>query len=759
MKRWIKYFIFFFFTSPQFAQLAKIHGYVKDEKNKAMEGVQVGIQNTSIGKTTDKNGYYEIIVPTDTTVIIYFSFLGYETHQSSFNLKPGEVRAYHVTLKEISRLLPTALITDHFDNARGIQKMNPREVQLLPGSQNIDQLIRIVGLGVSSGNELSSGYSVRGGNFDENLVYVNEFEVYRPFLLSEGQQEGLSIVNPQLIQSIIFSSGGFEPQYGDKMSSVLDIRYRKPTDKKFNIDVSLLGSNISGEGTLAKGLLTFIGGIRYKTTRYLLKALDTRGDYKPFFFDIQGQSTYQLSEKNELSWFTYASYNQYKFIPTTRKTTYGTINEAYQLTMYFDGQEKDLFSTFLTGFKWYHLVNPQTTLKYLISFTHTHEEENQDIMGQYWLGLLESDLGSDQFGNVAENLGIGTHWKYGRNRLNMKLLTIEHKGNHSFKKDFNLLWGAKFQYENVYDHIWKWYYIDSSGFSLPHPPDSVGYTNPQIQPYTLFELYETSISSHQMQSLRFSTYMQGERKLMFSSFSMYSVGGIRQTYWTYNSELLLSPRISISIQPHKRKNETYRFALGWYQQPPMYKELRDNRGNVYPEVKAQKSIHIVAGFNKTDTFWNRPFKMIGEVYYKWLYHLIPYYQDNISIEYIPQEKSKGYAIGLDFKIFGQFVPEVDSWFSLGILQTKEDIIGDYYYVYYNAAGERIIPGITVDQVAVDSERVEPRFIPRPTDRLVTVNIFFQDYMPRNPQFKMHLNLVFASGLPFGPPNTCLLYTS
>jgi len=753
MNRFIKALLIAFFAISVYSQVAKIKGIVLSDHNHPLEGVNISILNSTIGTSSSKDGSFEIYIPADTNIIISFSSIGYETEFDTIKLKPGELKTLTIKLKEKKILLPTTVISSNADFARGITRLNPRKLQLMPNFNNIEQLIKLAGMGISSSNELSSSYSVRGGNFDENLVYINEFEVYRPFLISEGQQEGLPVINSQLIQSIDFSSGGFEAQYGDKMSSVLDIRYRKPQENQCKIDASLIGSNVAFETVSPRGLFTTLTGIRYKTTQYLLKTLDTQGDYKPFFVDAQTQLTYQLNEKWDVLAFGYLSLNKYQFIPHTRKTSFGTINEAYQLTIYFDGQERDLFKTWLAGLKFNQFVSKNLWLKYIFTLTQTHEEENYDIMGQYWLGQLETDPGSDQYGNVAQNLGIGTHWKYARNSIRFWVANAEHKGKLNLNNNYILLWGVKSQMELVKDKLWQWYYIDSAGFSLPHPADSVGYSHPELQPYQYLNLYETNISSVLLQSTRYTSFLQLEKKISLPSYEIYMIGGMREHYWTVNKQLVWSPRFSASFRPKKRKDESYRVAFGWYHQPPMYRELRDPQGKLYLSTKAQRAIHIVAGVDKIDTFWNRPFKIMSEAYYKKLDHLIPFYQDNVNIQYLPDQSSHGYAIGVDFKMFGQFVPDVDSWFSFSLMQTKEDIFGDYYYKYYNAEGEEIIPGITADQIAVDSVKIEPGYIPRPTDRRVSVNLFFQDYMPNNPKFKMHMNLVFATGLPFGPPNS------
>lgn len=730
---------------------AVVYGKVSDDRNRPLELVNISMMGVPGGTTSDSQGKYELAIPADSTVIVAFSILGYAIEFDTLKIARGQRVELNVSLTDKSFILGPVDVTANFDRAGGIIRLDPRTSALLPTPGGIETLVKLIGMGVSSGNELSSTYSVRGGNFDENIVYANDIEIYRPFLIRSGQQEGLSFLNSSLVNSVSFSSGGFEARYGDKMSSVLDVQYKRPDSLCGDAQVSMLGANVHVEGTGPKGLMTFLSGFRYKSTQYLLNAMETKGEYKPSFLDWQNYFTWKLSETSELSVLGYMSSNRYNLVPETRETTYGTVNQAYRLTIYFDGSETDKFTTFLGGLKFQQSPRKGLLLKYIVSAYSSLEDETYDIQGQYWIGLLESDMGSDEYGEVAENLGVGTYLDHARNYLDTRVISAEHKGLLE-KENYYLQWGVKAQNEQISDKIWQWNYIDSSGYSLPHGTDSVGYTIPSAQDYQNLEISDVLISRLSLNSMRYSGFVQNGWEWHSDSIRYNVIGGIRASYWDVNKDLIVSPRAAISMKPNWKEDYLFRFATGWYQQPPFYRELRDMEGNLHTDLKAQKSIHFVAGFEHTDSMWNRPFRMVGEVYYKALSDLIPYVVDNVHIRYLPEYRSHGYAVGVDFKMNGQFVPDAESWVSVSIMQTREDIEGDYYYIYYNSDGDTIRPN-TINNIAVDSLRIEPGYIPRPTDQRVNVSLFFQDYLPKNPSYKMHLSLVFGTKLPFGPPDS------
>lgn len=750
IKRLTFFLCIFCFSVAVFAQsTALVSGVIRDDRGKPLELVNVAVMGTPGGTASDNRGHYQISVPAGKQIILAFSMLSYATVFDTLNLNAGVTYERDVVLTDRAINLAVTNITARFDQAGGIIRMNPKTSELLPSYGGIETLVKLLGLGISSGNELSSTYSVRGGNFDENLVYANDFEIYRPFLVRSGQQEGLSFLNSSLVNSVSFSSGGFEARYGDKLSSVLDVQYKRPDSLRGDVQMSLLGAAFHIEGTSKHNLMSFLSGFRYKSSQYVLNAMETKGEYKPSFLDWQNYITWRINETLELSALGYFSSNRYNLVPETRETSYGTINQAMRLTIYFDGQEADRFTTFLGGFRLQHNPRKELLLKYIVSGYSSLEDETYDIQGQYWIGLLDTDLGSDQYGEVAENLGVGTFIDHARNYLDVQMLSAEHKGLWE-KAAWYLQWGAKVQKEIINDKIWQWNYIDSSGFSLPHVSDSVGYTDPSQQPYQQLEISDVIISQLSLNSMRYSGFLQGGWEWQRDSVRYNAIGGVRASYWDVNQQLVVSPRVALGITPDWKRKYSFRLATGFYQQPPFYRELRDMQGVLHTDVKAQKSIHFVAGFEHTDSLWQRPFRVVGELYYKKLSNMIPYVVDNVRIRYLPDLKSNGYAVGLDFKMNGQFVPDAESWVSVSIMQTREDIEDDYYYEYYDADGNIVA---STDITVADSARFEPGYIPRPADQRVNVSLFFQDYLPKNPTYKMHLSLVFGTGLPFGPPDS------
>ena len=731
---------------------ASIYGNVIDDNGKALELVNVAVMGFPGGAVTDEKGFYNLSIPSDTTIIVAYSILSYRIEFDTLFLAAGEKLERNMTLTNKAIILNVVEVRDRYDMAGGIIRLDPRKTKLLPTYGGLETLVKLIGMGVSSGNELSSTYSVRGGNFDENLVYANDIEIYRPFLIRSGQQEGLSFLNSDLVSSVSFSSGGFEPRYGDKMSSVLDVQYKRPDSLRGHAHISLLGANAHIEGIGKNGLFTYLSGVRYKTNQYVLNAMDTKGEFKPSFMDFQTYLSWQLTETSELNILGYYSSNKYNLVPETRETSYGTINQAYRLTIYFDGLESDKFTTVLGGIRYVHRPDSNLMLKYIVSAYSSLEDEMYDIQGQYWIGLLENNMGDETFGDVAENLGVGTFLDHARNLLDIHVVSAEHKGLYDNGRYF-LQWGAKAQYESINDNIWEWNYIDSSGFSLPHVTDSVGYIDPSAQAYEYLNLSNALMSQLSLSSMRYSSFIQNGWEWMIDSTRLNLIGGFRATYWDVNKEFLFSPRLSVSIMPNWDRKFLFRLASGYYQQPPFYRELRDLSGNLRLDVKAQKSIHFLAGMEYDFEAWERPFRLVAEAYYKNLYDLIPYIVDNVRIRYLPEYISHGYAMGLDLKLNGEFVEDAESWISVGILKTMEDIENDFYYEYYNSDGEKIITGYTLNSVAVDSIRFEPGYISRPADQRVNVSLFFQDYLPQNPSYKMHMSLVFGSRLPFGPPGT------
>ena len=703
-----------------------ISGLITDEKNNILPGVNISVLGKSIVVTSESDGLYSLTIPANRSVVIGYSFIGHHIEKIRIPmLKKGQTYTLNIRLQSSSTLLDDVIVTDQKIRKKSFSRIKPKHVSVIPGnSGGIEAILKTLP-GVSSANELSSQYSVRGGNFDENLVYVNGIEVYRPFLVRSGQQEGLSFVNTDMVGSIQFSAGGFEAKYGDKMSSVLDITYKRPREKAASLQLSMLGGSGHIEGTNKNGRLSYLIGARHKTSKYLFNAMDTKADYTPKFSDLQAFINYELNTDWQISFLGNISKNEYTMIPENRDTDFGTINEALKLRIYFEGQEVDKYETYFGALSTTYQPSSELNLQFTTSAFQTFEQENFDILGEYWLYQLENNLGSDEFGDVAFDRGVGKYINHARNSLNARVLNFSHKGNYN-KEAIKVDWGFRMQKEEIEDKISEWNLIDSAFFNFPHPADSIG--NPTSNPnqqIVMSELLKTQIN---LSSYRNSGYMQVSKDIGNLTVN----AGTRGSYWTYNEELLLSPRASLAYAPIWEKDVVLRAASGIYYQSPFYKELRTPEGTLNSNIKAQKSTHYVLAADYLFYKWGRPFKWITEVYYKDLENLIPYKVDNVRIQYLANDLSNGYATGIDIKVNGEFVPGVESWASLSVMKTAEDIVGD-------------------TKIDANGNIVEAGYISRPTDQRVNFSMFFQDYIPGKPKYKMHLNLIYGTGLPFGPP--------
>ena len=704
-----------------------ISGTITDEENNTLPSVNIAILNTSIGATSLNDGSYNMEVPANKSMVVAYSFIGYEIEKIRLPmLKRGQNYTLNIQLKAKNTLLNDVIVKDKKSRKESFNRIKPKHVKILPGSQGGIEAILKTLPGVSSANELSSQYSVRGGNFDENLVYVNGIEVYRPFLIRAGQQEGLSFVNTDMVSSILFSAGGFEAKYGDKMSSVLDITYKRPRENAASLQLSMLGGSAHFEGASKNGRFSYLVGARHKTNEYVLNAMDTKADYIPKFSDLQTFINYELNTNWQISFLGNISKNEYTMVPKNRDTEFGTLNEALKLTIYFEGQEVDKYETYFGALSTTYQPSTHLNLQFTTSAFQTFEQENFDILGEYWLYQLENNLGSDDFGNIAFDRGVGKYINHARNSLNARVMNFSHKGNYN-NEDLKVDWGFRAQKEAIEDKISEWNLIDSAFFNYPHPNDNIGGEADPNQQIVMSELLKTQIN---LSSYRNSGYMQFSKDINNITIN----AGTRGSYWTYNEELLLSPRATIAYAPLWEKDIVFRAASGIYYQSPFYKELRTPEGTLNSNIKAQKSTHYVIGADYLFYSWGRPFKWITEVYYKNLENLIPYKVYNVRTQYLANDLSNGYAKGIDMKINGEFVSGVESWASLSVMKTEEDIVGDYI-------------------INADGSTSEAGFIPRPTDQRVNFSMFFQDYIPGNPNYKMHLNMVYGTGLSFGPPNS------
>jgi hypothetical protein len=707
---------------------AVVYGNISNEYGKSLEFANISVkEHAGLGAVANFNGDYSIDLPVKTKLTLVFSYTGNSNREIEIILQPGEKRKINISLKTSDINLQDVEIISNRERSSNMIRLNPKVASTVISSSGSIETLIMSQPGVVSNNELSSQYSVRGGNFDENLVYVNDIEVYRPFLIRSGQQEGLSFVNPDLVSSVLFSAGGFESRYGDKMSSVLDIKYKRPVEFGASGSVSLLGGSIHAEGASDNQLFTYIAGARYKSNQYLLGSLDTKGDYAPVYYDFQTFMTYDLGTDFELNFLGHFSENSYYFVPQTRETSFGTIHEALKLKIFFEGQELDRFQTFTGALAGHYSPSSKTRLSLFISGFNTSEDETFDILGQYYLNELDNQLGSDNLGDSLANIGVGSFLNHARNYLDARVYSIYHKGLHRTENHF-FQWGAQAQLELFQDRMNEWELLDSAGYSLPYSDSEV----------LLFRALRSDTS---LTSQRLSAYFQDTYTFSTSKGDISLNSGFRIFYRPLNEEFFISPRINMAFKPRfERKNLDilFRLAAGYYYQPPFFHELKDLEGRINTDIESQKSIHFVLGSDYNFKAWDRPFKLVGEIYYKSLNDLILYDVDNVQIRYYGSNASAGYTRGIDFKINGEFVPGVDSWLSLSLMQSREKIVHPFSIEFRDS----------IIQIPASEG-----YIPRPTDQFFTFNLFFQDYFPKDSTVSMQLNLVYGSGLPFGPPNS------
>lgn len=724
-KQLITTIVFFSVLTLSFAQNATIKGIILDENNQPIEKVNVKTDNN--GTATNTNGFYIITIPANKEITIEFTHLSHKKVVSTFNLKNGEQFEFNPVMSTSIEQIATVIVSgDRRKEVEGILTLKSEVIRKIPGANAGVENLLLTLPGVSNNNELSTQYSVRGGNYDENLVYVNGIEVYRPFLVRSGQQEGLSFVNTNLVQNVDFSSGGFQAKYGDKLSSVLDITYKNPYQFEVNADLSLLGGSLSVENLSKDSKFSSIVGLRYRDNSLLVNAKETETNFKPTFADAQAYFTYKFSNKFYLSFLGSASINKYNFEPQTRQTNFGTLSDPVALLVFYDGQEKDRYQTLFGAFKGSYFVNDDLTLHLIASTYHTTEEEYFDILAQYRLGEVNSNIGDENLGEVEFSQGIGSQLNHGRNDLDALITNIEHKGD--FKVNDNRFeWSVKYTNEDIRDRLIEWEVIDSAGFSV-RPPR----TFPNDQPYESFsgplEPFQNVRSTNNTQINRLQAYGQWSKRSTLGTSDVWYNAGVRAHSWSVSgdgisssNQTVFSPRAQFAIKPYWEKDMLFRLAAGMYYQPPFYRELRDANGAIQPNVKAQKSFHLVLGNDYSFKMWDRPFKLTSEVYYKNLSDVNPYTLENVRIRYRANNSAKAYAYGLDMRLNGEFVPGTESWFSFGYLKTEENI---------NNRG----------------------YISRPTDQRLKFAALFQDYVPNMPNLKMYLNLVFNTGLPGGSPS-------
>lgn len=704
-------------------QKSYIKGVVLDINNNPIENVNISSKSKA-GATTNSNGFYSIEIESLTDVNITFSHVNFKSISFPINLKTNEVYEFYpvmdINIEQIEEIL---LNSNKKTELKSILSIDPQIIRTIKGAQpGIENLLKTLP-GVNISNELSTQYSVRGGNFDENLVYVNGIEIYRPFLVRSGQQEGLSFVNSNLIKNIKFSAGGFQSKYGDKLSSVLDIEYKNPNGNNLSGNINLLGGNITLNNISKNAKVSNILGVRYRDNSMLVNSRETITNYNPKFIDIQNFLTANINEKFSLNFLSYLSVNNYNYKPQSRQTNFGTLDDPTALIVYYQGQEKDKYQTVFGAAKLNFKASVNTELSLITSAFQTSEKEYFDILAQYRLGEVNNNIGDEDLGDVEFSEGIGSQLNHGRNNLNAIIYNIEHKGNYK-KNDNNLEWSLKFTKEDIKDRIVEWEVIDSTGFSIDPPFfESLG-----DQPYTANEgpivPYQNIRKTNNTKTNRIQSYVQWSKNSNIGSTEIYSNAGVRLHGWSIDNQkmnFVFSPRFQIGIKPDWEKDMIFKLSGGVYHQPPFYRELRDYNGEINYDVKAQKSIHLVASNEYSYSLWNRPFKLTSEIYYKDMTNVNAYTVDNVRIRYLANNNAKAYAYGLDLRLNGEFIKGTESWFSFGYLNTKENIDNQGY-------------------------------IPRPSDQRLKFGILFQDYIPNIPDLKMYLNLVYNTGVPGGAPS-------
>ena len=728
MKTHIKLLLIFsiLYSSALWAQKATVRGVILDMFDQPIPSVNITFGNT--GAISDLDGYYLIEISANKQVQVTYSHIGHKNVQATLNLSNNEDYELNPVMKTDIEQIATVVISGR-ENKRiqGITTLSPEAIRRMPSAiSGVTSLLTSLP-GINSNNELSTQYAVRGGNYDENLVYVNEIEVYRPFLIRSGQQEGLSFVNDDLTSSVDFSAGGFQAKFGDKLSSVLDITYRKPTELQASVDASLLGASVSAGGISDDGKFTGIVGLRYRDNSLFVNAKETQTNFKPTFLDAQTYLSYKFNNKLEVGFLGNIAINKYSYKPLTRQTNFGTLADPVALLVFYDGQEEDKYDTYFGALKATYVASQNYTAKFIGSIYQTQEQEYFDILAQYRLGEVDTSIGSENLGEVTFSEGIGSQLTHARNNLDALIVNLEHKGNATIGEN-EFEYGVKFTHEDIRDRVQEYEIIDSAGFSIR--PPVIDFAN--LQPYEPFTSeivpYTNIRAQNDVQINRLSGYGQWSRRTTIGSTDLWLNAGVRAHNWSVSgqdiqttTQTVFSPRAQVSLKPNWDKDMLFRLSGGVYHQPPFYRELRDSTGTVRPGVKAQKSIHLVLGNDYSFDLWDRPFTLNSEVYYKKLTDVNPYTLDNVRIRYRARNNAVAYAYGLDLRLAGEFVPGTESWISLGYLKTQENIDNRGY-------------------------------IFRPTDQRLKIGMLFQDYVKVVPNLKGYLNLQYNTGLPGGSPS-------
>lgn len=691
------------------AAQVRIHGKVTDGDNQAIEFATVRVAGTAVGTITGLDGAYSLTAAKADTIKVVFTCIGYKEQQRSLVNAEGDV-VLNMRLFKTAKELAEVEVSEFKKQTTPMQSIDVGAYRHAPdvSGGSIESLITTMA-GVNSSNEMSSQYSVRGGSYDENLVYINGIEVYRPLLVTSGQQEGLSIINPDMVDKVSFSTGGFSPEYADRMSSVLDITYRQPESFEGSVSGSLMGGSLSlGQSTKRFSQLY---GLRYKRNNSLLSSMETRGEYDPDFLDFQTNINYRISSRLKASFLGNVAINNYKFTPVDRTTNFGTAEDAKQFKVYFDGKEKDRFETYFGALTLQYTQSRNTNYTLLASGFLTNELVSYDISGEYWL----DQAGTSGEGGIGGELGVGRYHEHARDRLKASVMSLGFRGNTAIKKH-SISYGVTLNHEKIYERTREWELRDSAGFSLPsHSP--------------VLKMIYNLTSNQDMASTRMGLFVQDGYRVELKQGYLGINGGVRVSYWDFNHEWLVSPRLNMSFIPSASSHWAFRFATGLYYQAPFFKEMRrvvkDDDGNnivrLNRDIKSQRSFHVILGSDYTFRAFNRPFKFSAEAYYKALSNLIPYEVDNLKVTYDGENSSSGFVTGLDLKLFGQLVPGSDSWVSFSLMKTQEDLRGVK--------------------------------VPRPNDQRYSFALYFTDYFPKFPKLKLSLRGIFSDGLPTTAPRS------
>lgn len=735
------FLVFIALSSSGQKKAAFVSGKVIDENENAVAGATVTILGKQNGILTSDSGNFRIKVPAEKAFALIFSHADFRDVQKNFYLSEGEEEQVTVRLLRNSKTLETVVISDEKERKEtGLIKINPKSAVTLPGvTGGVEGLIKTL---VGSNNELTSQYSVRGGNYDENLIYINDFEIYRPYLVRNGQQEGLSFINPELVKNIDFYNGGFQAKYGDKISSVLDIQYKKPVSFGSSVYVSPLEQGLHLEGASKNKKLSWLFGVRNKTYKNLLSSQETKGNYVPSASDLQAYLTYKISQKLQLEVLGIISGSRFSLIPESAQKSTAVFSPLFTanlgLDIFFDGQEKDNYNNNLIGVSLVHSVNKKVKLKWMMSRYADNENENFDITGAYLFGERSFDKTKPDFGKIINPLGAGVYQNYARNALDIQVYNFSHKGSYELGKHF-LQWGAGIDHTIINDHVNEWEFQDSAGYSLPFNPNQINLSN-------------VLKSDANLTVDKYSGYMQDNIRLTRTVTQVTLQAGVRFNYNSLNKEFLISPRAQISYKPDWKNDIVFKSSAGIYDQPPFYREMRRYDGSVNTALKSQKSIQYVAGFDYNLSYGDRPVRITTEAYYKSLWDVDPYDIDNLRIQYFGENNARAYATGIETRLFTELVKDAESWLSIGISQTKENIDNDFYYTFKNAEGE-VISAKTTDQVVTDSVKMNVGWVRRPSDRLITMGLFLQDYLSTNKNFKVHLNMIYGSNMSYNIPNS------